>query len=119
MSRKRDVVSRAVARISQRSNDVARPENIDHTSSVAQRERKHASMCGSRTDAGRCKSARSDEKRLIYGRISKPVKKGCSQVENGSPKNDSDDDNEDIAILVRDWDSHVLSAPRGRSWRLS
>ncbi|KYN14325.1 hypothetical protein ALC57_13492 [Trachymyrmex cornetzi] len=79
MSRKRDAVSRAVARISQRNNDVARPENIDHTG-VAQRECKHSSIYGSRTDAGRCKSARSDEKRLIY----------------------DDSDDEDAATLVRD-----------------
>ncbi|KYQ53039.1 hypothetical protein ALC60_07766 [Trachymyrmex zeteki] len=48
MLRKYDAVSRAVARISQsqRNNDVARPENIDHTG-VAQRKCKHSSMYGS------------------------------------------------------------------------
>ncbi|TGZ52614.1 hypothetical protein DBV15_07105 [Temnothorax longispinosus] len=92
MSRKRDAVSRAVARVSQRSNDVARPENIDHT----------GTSLGTSPDG--CKSARRDEKRLIYGRVSKPVKKVRSpgremvhRKDGDNTDDDDDDDNEDIA----------------------
>ena len=112
MSRKRDAVSRAVARISQRNNDVARLENIDHIG-VAQQECKHSSIYGNWTDVGRWKSVRNDEKRLSYVYPSQ-LRKDTPSKEMVHQKDDSDD--EDAATLVRDWDSHVLS---GRSWRLS
>lgn len=48
-----------------------------------------------------CKSARRDEKRLIYGRVSKPVKKERLPVRKGSPK--EDDDNNDDGDAATAW----------------